>query len=399
MNTKEDDSLTLACERVSVLDVARDLGLEVKLGANRSPFREDRKPSFSVSKEGHFFQDFASGDRGGCWKFTQLAKPDWSKGEVASYLINLAGIEVADKKPWRPDVKKLAEERRRKRVAAFDAEQRRWEVVPVVDTPELAGSDLEERFREGCEYLMDTEDSLVKLAKWRGWPVRWVEALVECNKLSLPVEPWENGKRRAAFLVERLKAPGTDELVSCGYHQRYYSWSRRASEWRFRPSESMNGVSCHPYPFVIGDVVDPEVLVIHEGQWDAITWWGAAGFFEDGEAPLGDHVACMGLRGANSVDKFVSFWGDWIGRHRPRVWLFNDADEAGEGFFRSAVDKDGRLYPSLTDRLYRLGCPLVVNSSFDAPGIKDFNDAYKVAPASWGPSQLYELMELNGLLG
>ena len=400
MNRGTDNVLGEACRLVSVLQVAGELGYDgLKLGANRSPFREDRKPSFAVIAGGHGFIDYASGDKGGCWKFVQLARPEWSKGDVANFIIGLSGLEPGERK--RPGKRALAEARRARRLRAFEDARAGWVPRPVEPTPVWADA-LRDRFLEGVDFLTDdaaSAEEALKLALWRGWPARWVEELAMMGKLGFPWEPWARGHRRAAFLVERPEKEGSAVLVPCGYHQRYFNFNEGKDywDWRFRPSEALDGVSCRPYPFVLGDLTDPAVVVIHEGQWDAATWWGAAGLFDG--ADLGESVVCFGLRGARSIDLFLSVYGAWLAEVRPRVWLINDADEAGREFHSPVTDKAGRVTPSFSDRLYKLGCERVVNSEFNWPGIKDFNDAYRAAPSAWGPNQIYELMVAEGLLG
>ena len=61
--------------RFSIFDVAAQLGIEIK-GNGRlmcSPFRNDKKPSFSISRDGQFFNDFATGDKGDVINFYALA--------------------------------------------------------------------------------------------------------------------------------------------------------------------------------------------------------------------------------------------------------------------------------------------------------------------------------------
>jgi hypothetical protein len=96
------------------------------------------------------------------------------------------------------------------------------------------------------------------------------------------------------------------------------------------------------------------------------------------------------------VDLFFAKYSEWLKRHLPRVWLFNDNDETGRKAFVTTGTKDGVPVPSFTDRLYHLGIEVVVNSQFSS--VKDFNDAYKAVPQSFGPEQIYELMQAEELL-
>ncbi|MDQ8193382.1 CHC2 zinc finger domain-containing protein [Coraliomargarita sp. SDUM461004] len=60
---------------VTIPDAWRKLGLpgEPRPGCIRSPFREDRKPSFSISSDGKRFKDFATGESGDVLDFVMEA--------------------------------------------------------------------------------------------------------------------------------------------------------------------------------------------------------------------------------------------------------------------------------------------------------------------------------------
>lgn len=62
-------------ERLTIFDIAGHLGITLK-GRGciyHSPFRSDRKPSFSISRDGKLFNDFATGDRGDIFAFYMQA--------------------------------------------------------------------------------------------------------------------------------------------------------------------------------------------------------------------------------------------------------------------------------------------------------------------------------------
>lgn len=61
--------------RLTIFDIAGRLGVALrgKNGLFHSPFREDRNPSFSISKDGKLFNDFATGDKGDIFDFYKLA--------------------------------------------------------------------------------------------------------------------------------------------------------------------------------------------------------------------------------------------------------------------------------------------------------------------------------------
>ena len=61
----------------------------------KSPFREDRKPSFSIFANGQAFKDHATGEAGGLVEFVQLAT-GLDNSEACRYLIELANTGSAD---------------------------------------------------------------------------------------------------------------------------------------------------------------------------------------------------------------------------------------------------------------------------------------------------------------
>lgn len=82
-------------------------------------------------------------------------------------------------------------------------------------------------------------------------------------------------------------------LVDCGYHQRFVTIRKaddgtvlRGKHWVFVPyvpeagkvrsefqrSLLAGGRSVAPLPFVIGDLDNPRLVVIFEGQWDALSF-------------------------------------------------------------------------------------------------------------------------------
>jgi hypothetical protein len=60
----------------------------------KSPFREDRKPSFSIFDNGRAFKDHATGEAGGLVEFVQLAT-GYDSSEACRYLIELANTGSA----------------------------------------------------------------------------------------------------------------------------------------------------------------------------------------------------------------------------------------------------------------------------------------------------------------
>ena len=91
--------LAEAKTRVSIPDLWRRLDLPGEPNVScRSPFREDRKPSFSVSRDGLLFNDFASGAGGDAIDFLQLAT-GLSREAACRKFIEMAGGAVSSSLP------------------------------------------------------------------------------------------------------------------------------------------------------------------------------------------------------------------------------------------------------------------------------------------------------------
>ena len=71
----------------------------------------------------------------------------------------------------------------------------------------------------------------------------------------------------------------------------------------------------------MGDLDAPELLVILEGEWDAVSFFAACGWFHDAAFPGG--VAVFGMRGSGSVGKFLAAYGSWLKINRPAVLLMD----------------------------------------------------------------------------
>lgn len=309
-------------------------------GLRHSPFRKDTKPSFSIFGDLKRYKDQASGDKaGGVWTFVQACRPDWAKVDIARYLVERAGLEW--KEPgsgsgsgrnssiwkWRNEQAK----KRREKVRRIYDEHNRLPARPqeLVEWPAVVEN----------HYMFDhgTDDRrLVGLAKRRGWPVEWVEALYDWRAISWPQLPWSN-KRYPALIVQH------PDFCPIGYHQRIWT-SENGLSWLYvpyRPRGVCNdftreldayararesGRLVVPLPFVLGSL-EAGLWIITEGQWDAITIYGLLGGFED-QFEL--DIAVFGLRGAEAgPGVFLQYYQDRVRRQKPHIWLMPDNDAAG----------------------------------------------------------------------
>jgi hypothetical protein len=222
-----------------------------------------------------------------------------------------------------------------------------------------AWSTVEPAWNEGKEYLEQNEGIRRSLAEWRGWPVAWVDYLLGHGYLSAPRDPESKTQRGIAFIVEEWE---WDEFSltsrDCGFHYR-----KKSGDWRFYPK----GIQATP--FIIGNLCSPR-LIVCEGQWDGITFAGSAGFLDGDpdskESPL-CNTAVLGIRGSSGYGLILEHLAkrNTFLKQKPEVFLFRDADKAGETWRDKFAP---RLAELATVRLFR-----------PAAG-KDLNDIHKADP-------------------
>lgn len=414
-------------------------------GLVKSPFRDDgRNGSFSICHGGKGFKDFGTGGaKGDVWRFAELCWPNLQKGEIAKKLIEISGITPTPRParndaqpgaaaaPVDPTVARAAKAiAKRDRVRAMeekiyeDLEEQykpRAEVKDVPEWPQFVA----DRWAEGSRVLRGAVARISELARERGWPAEWALELVTSDMLSYPLERWidkEDAKhrRQKAFRVDlpiiktMTTADGNDAIATAtlrpvGYHQRWFvppkDGQPASKGWLYIPSvpksvqskfdqaltaygetlgvtpENRHGLF-PPLPFVLGDLAGPKVIVLLEGQWDAITFFGACGYFEDANPPQG--IAVFGIRGAQGLDVFLAYWAKWLRYNEPIAWVIADNDAAGQTWLKPPEADPGLPRgPSFAERLERMGCRKVL-TSWLKPGAwgKDFNDYYKAAKPS-----------------
>ena len=381
----DDDQLTQAFNILSIVQLARELGyVDLKEGAGqRSPFRDDKKAgSFSVQKS--YFKDHANDEhRGGHIAFVQLARPGWSKKECIEFIIRSAGMEPVRQSAGA--VKRLVKE---KREVSFLKARHAAEDIPKLDMEEPGP--MPQRIREVWnEGQAAMADYFGKLAESRGWDEPVIRALVGQNKTSLPKLPWGNG-RGWAWMVEKPVFSGEKvALVPVGSHARYKVYAAKGApaekRWVYVPyiptapkSDFQHylkeyNTKLPAYPFVLGDLSAPRLVVILEGQFDAVSFALAFGWLESGFPP---GVCVFGLRGASSPNVLMAAYGGWLRRHKPFVWIFPDNDEAGRGLIRRKNEERIEAQPCFLDRVRAQGCTTVCQF-LPLEGCKDFNDIWR----------------------
>ena len=314
-------SLTLAKDRLTITEAWSRCGLpgQPKMGMNQSPFRKDSNPSFSIFAEGKRWKDFGTGESGSVVDFVAKAQ-GLSNTDACTAVIRLAGT---------------------------NATKTGSTVAPVRQPAPAPWSTVQAVWEEGRSWLAGNQETKERMASWRGWPVRWIDALIDDGHLSCPIY---KGSRGTGFLVLQ---PAGEEAVPVGFHFRM-----KDGGWRFEPK----GIKAHP--FILGSLHSPH-LIITEGQWDAITLAGSAGWLDRHEAWPED-VAVVGIRGATGTGAFMEAVASVMPKTKPEVFIIRDGDEAGARWKTDFAPQVKELAGSV--RLFRLA------------EAKDLNDAHRNQP-------------------
>ena len=301
----------------------------------RCPWRDDRNASFSVSDDGRLFNDFAVGEGGDVVAFVARAL-NLNPSEAGREFLRLAGDD-------HPSTELLAPRR---------DDPPRW-------TPQPPPKKVYETWSEGVGHLSSNIVAMANLAAWRGWPVEVIRNLAESGKLGLPRA---RGSRAIGWVVE---APSG---LAIGFHARLKPRSGERPSWVFQPNRSEHEHGIPAMPFVLGKLHSSNLIVVIEGQWDAVSFGIAAGWFPSWP----DNRAVIGVRGAQGVTPLLRYFRCcWPSN--ATVVLIPDNDEAGKTWTSS---KEGK--PSFAERLAEWGSRVVITSP--PMGAKDLNDALRDNP-------------------
>jgi len=393
------DQLTISFETVAICQLAEGLGLSLREGAGqKSPFRKDRHAgSFSVHRS--FFKDHALTEHsGGHIKFVQLTKPNWTKKQCIDFIIRTAGMD-----PEKQSAGYVKTITLQKRSELYSKQLCKTTEIPslTIREPSPWSIQVRDRWADGKIPLLKVAD---KLASSRGWDADVIRKLAEFGKTSLPLLPWatqQDNKRGWGWLVEKPIMDQTTanrpmELVPVGYHTRYKVYPKNAApekRWVYTPyvptttdpqtakprrlSEFQKHLVAHrtripAYPFVIGNLDTPKLIVILEGQFDAVSFAVALQWLNQ-EIPKG--ITVFGLRGVSSPNVFMAAYGSWLRIHKPFVWLIGDNDNAGKSLVRRKNTERIISDPSFIDRIRAQGCRTKAQF-IEIDGCNDFNDIW-----------------------
>lgn len=381
--TTTGTSMKEAIDQADLCVLAAELGIDLKVGLQKSPFRDDKKQSFSVFKKDGVMlaRDHATNKVYNAWSFAQEAAPQLEKVEIARLVKKAAGL------PWDEAGKPSSAPRRRgegERARRKKREMARTAIPEGADLAPVWAGFIRERWDEGVMHLKLENTARAKLAASRGWLMPTIDDLVEQNLISTPVLPWyrcnEAGARRGvAFAVLQPKLEIREQVIEAvGYHQRFTK-PDGGKPWTYVPSVPGKPKSrfqemlaelqqqIPSYPFVMGNLSGrPKTIAILEGQWDAASFYEA--WDQQWKGPI------FGLRGAGTERIFLSAYGAWLKRHRPAVWLIGDSDDAGQRWIRSTSPDN----LCLKEKLEVYGCRVVSCFLRREFAGKDFNDFTKI---------------------
>lgn len=399
------DQLQEAFRRVSIVQLLHQFGYaDAREGKGlKSLFRDDRKAG-SVEIKHNRYRDYACDEHNFGHLELIMHVQHCTKGKAIGILFEAAGLEREHQKPG--TVKRVMAE---KRTRLFQAARENAAKIEPLGMPEPPPMDapIRARWNDGKAAIVG---KMQELAESRSWPESAMRWLVGQNKTSLPLLPWvDDGNVRGwAFLVERpvFDSRGNSGLVPVGFHIRYSihkpgqdGQKTKTRQWVYCPyvpiesgpdgkKKNLSDFQRHlidarlrlpAYPFVLGSIAAPKLVIITEGQFDAVSLAMAFGWI-DAEIPPG--VVLMALRGVSSPAVLLSSYGDWLRRNKPFVWYIGDNDAAG----KTVAAQKGNINaiasePSFIDRLRAIGCT-VYPETITHPGCKDFNDVWRAAPPS-----------------
>lgn len=351
-----------AKERLSIFSLGAMLYPEWRAGrVCRAPWREDRSPSFSVSADGSLWNDFAAGEGGDAVDFLARAK-GISASEAAREFIQMAGGSGSST-PSKPALRpRLVNDRK-----------------PYHPSP--MPSSVAAAWEQGVSHLKGDTGLQSHLAKWRGWPVEAVCALIASSLVGCPVV---HGGRATAWRVEApIVSEGRFDLLPVGFHARLRpSKEGDRASWRFMPSEREHGRGIPSLPFVMGSPFPAAKRIIcTEGQWDCVSLAIAAGW---PSRALPDGLVLMGIRGAQGINPFLESYS----HHWPKdaeALLVPDNDAAGSTWHTPKDSGKKNFAEKMADRCARVRVVKVPGQH------KDINDALRGGDLS--PAWALEILE------
>ncbi len=275
--------------RYTIINAWHDLRLPNEPGLScHSPFPEehkhkDRKKSFSVYGNDQRWKNHATGE---C-------------GDVFNLVAKAQNCEREDAIKWVNDRLRLS------KGAAKGSNFKRRNLISIQYDPssvKVAGiaQDCHRLWVEGRNFLRSNfrNNTLIKLDQERGWQKGTSEILVDDGLLSMPLI-FE--QRVTAFSVQY---PIADGWQFVGFH-----YCLEDKTWRYSPNQKQYGVKVPSVPFILGAgyFKTSYLVIVLEGQWDAVSFASTAGWLH-GDTCWPENLVVIGIRGANGWRSFIKHW-------------------------------------------------------------------------------------------
>ncbi len=384
-----DNQLQQAFDSISLVDLLHRLGYpEARRGAGqKSIFRADKKAG-SVQITDTWYKDYACDEHDGGHLWAIMHVRNCSKKEAVEYLYDVTGIV-----PQKQSAGAVKAIQRDKRETVYGNHEKKVALLPKLgmEEPGPMAALVLDCWQEGLAEMLPMAG---KISECRGWSERVMLELVAQGKTGLPRLPWSSGqdkKRGWGWLVEKPIFKGNQAaLVPVGFHARYKIYKAGQfveKRWVYVPyvpqAERLSDfqaalkkakIKLPAYPFVLGELVDPKLVIITEGQFDAVSMAEAFGWLGGEGLPPG--VVILGLRGVSSPSVVLAAYGAWLRKHRPFVWILPDNDAAGKQLFERKNFERIDWEPCFVDRLRAQGCT-VFPQLIEVEGCKDFNDIWR----------------------
>jgi len=183
--------------------------------------------------------------------------------------------------------------------------------------------------------------------------------------------PIINGSRGLAFPVVYPTFGEMDTVytIQVGIHFRHKPRNQCDKPfWTYHPNQNSHKCNVIAAPIVMGSFHQAEIVIICEGEWDAITFVAAAGWL-NGNLSIPENIAVVGIPGADSWRKFISAWNHYWPKSA-RFLLIPDNDEVGK-----------KWKESFADQLKDKGQGVIILPPKETEG-KDFNEMHKARPFS-----------------
>lgn len=167
-------------------------------------------------------------------------------------------------------------------------------------------------WREGVEYLQSNAQLVKSLASWRGYHPDTIRTLAEDGSIGCPIT--RGNQRGVAFPVEAPERCdlGMVQSYRVGYHVRHKPKEDERAAWTYHPSDR-DGQATPGLPFVLGagSAASARIVVIVEGQWDAIALADAAGWLAS-DAAWPEDLTLFGVRGAGGWRVALNRWSPYL---------------------------------------------------------------------------------------